>query len=293
MNDAPVKRQRQAPPRFDAARWYLPDEPLLGLVKIPSGSFTMDGGGSPHQVELPDFWIARFPTTVAQYRSFASATGFPLGNPECLNSDDYHPVNWVSWYEAMAYCRWLELELVALAAESIETIETVEEPIAEIWRGLLGDRLHVSLPSEAEWEKAARGTDGSAYPWGDEFDPRHCNTKETGLGGTSPVGSFPDGASPYGVLDMSGNVWCYLRTTWGPSIEEPTYPMPYDANDGREDVDADPSMLRCVRGGAFPVEPERAKSTFRDAIPTDSRDDADGFRIVVSSQARPLKDAPS
>ena len=291
MDDAPVKRRRQPPARFDVAHWYLPDEPLLGLVKVPSGSFNMDGGGNPHQVELPDFWIARLPTTVAQFRAFLSATGFPPGNLEFLNSGDDHPVNWVSWYEAMAYCRWLELELVALAATSIE--EAIEEPIAEIWRALLGGSWHVSLPSEAEWEKAARGIDGAAYPWGDEFDPRCCNTEETGLRGTSPVGSFPDGASPYGVLDMSGNVRCYLRTVWGPSIEDPTYRMPYDASDGREDVNADPSMLRCARGGAFPVAPERAKSTFRDALPTDSRDDADGFRIVVTSQARPLEDAPS
>ena len=285
-----MKRRRQAPPRFDPGRWYLPDDPLLGLVKIPSGSFTMDGGDSPHQVDLPDFWIARLPTTVAQFRAFLNATGFPLGNPECLNGGDDHPVNWVNWHEAMAYCHWLELELVALAPESIETLE---EPIAEIWRGLLGESLQLSLPSEAEWEKAARGTDGGAYPWGDEFDPRRCNTKEAGLGDTCPVGSFPDGASPYGVLDMSGNVWCYLRTVWGPSLEEPTYRMPYDPNDGREDVNAEPSLLRCARGGAFTVEPERAKSTFRDAIPTDSRDDADGFRIVISSQAGPLESDPT
>jgi len=286
-----VKRRRQAPSCFDPARWYLPDDPLLGLVKIPSGSFTMDGGGNPHQVDVPDFWIARLPTTVAQFTAFLNATGFPSGSLEFLNSDVDHPVNWVSWHEAMAYCDWLELELMALAAQSIE--EAIDEPIAEIWRGLLGDSLHLSLPSEAEWEKTARGTDGAAYPWGDEFDPRRCNTKEAGLGKISPVGAFPDGASPYGVLDMSGNVWCYLRTVWGPSLEEPTYRMPYDANDGREDVNADPSFLRCARGGAFTVEPERAKSTFRDAIATDSRDDADGFRIVISSQAARRESDPT
>ncbi|MCH7825928.1 MAG: SUMF1/EgtB/PvdO family nonheme iron enzyme [Acidobacteria bacterium] len=94
MDDAPVKRRRQPPARFDVAHWYLPDEPLLGLVKVPSGSFNMDGGGNPHQVELPDFWIARLPTTVAQFRAFLSATGFPPGNLEFLNSGDDHPVNW-------------------------------------------------------------------------------------------------------------------------------------------------------------------------------------------------------
>ena len=120
-----------------------------------------------------------------------------------------HPVVGVSWYEAVAFCRWMT--------------EQFQE------KGQLDRDHRISLPTEPQWEKAARGETGRIYPWGDEPDPERANYEDTGIGTTSAVGCFPDGASPYGVLDMSGNVWEWTRTEMGED---------YDANDGRENLDA-------------------------------------------------------
>ena len=113
----------------------------------------------------------------------------------------------------MAYCRWL----AEAAGKSY------------------------NLPSEAEWEKAARRTDGRIFLWGDAFDKSKCNAKASGIGETTPVDRYPQGASPYGVLDMAGNVWEWTRIQWKS--------YPYDPADGREDVVV--SVRRVVRGGAF------------------------------------------
>ncbi|MCA9939126.1 MAG: SUMF1/EgtB/PvdO family nonheme iron enzyme, partial [Anaerolineales bacterium] len=157
-----------------------------------------------------------------------------------------HPVVNVSWDDAMAYCRWLR--------------EKTGKPI--------------TLPSEAEWEKAARGgQDAWEYPWGDAFDRLRCNGKELGLGTTTPVGIFPDGASPYGVLDMSGNVWEWTRTMWGTRY-------PYQPDDGREDVSK--SASRVLRGGSWWEDAPALRCAARDWYSPHSWGGRRGFRVCVS-----------
>jgi iron(II)-dependent oxidoreductase len=167
-----------------------PLRPDVGeMVTIPAGEFTMgsEKPGAPQQrtVDLPSFQIDKYETTVAQYRVFAEETGHP--EPRGAFSDDTadYPVANVTWEDAQAYCEWA------------------------------GKRL----PTEAEWEKAARGTEGFAYPWGDEWDSELANTRESGIGGVKPVGSFPEGTSPYGVHDMAGNVWEWVED-WATSEQE-------------------------------------------------------------------------
>lgn len=263
-------------PSFRDDACGLPDDPRLGLVPIPEGPFVMGAGVEAHEVRLPRFWIARYPTTRGQLRAAVRAGGVSPADPRALEGQDDHPAQWIDWFEALEYCRWLGGRLERMAASGAIEDRALRAAVDS------GD-YRVCLPSEAEWEKAARGPDGGAYPWGDEFDPARCNTADAGVGATTPVGAFPAGASPYGLLDMCGNVWCYLRTLWGPRLEDPRYGYPYDPHDGRDRIEAPAAWLRCARGGAFTVEPERARSTFRDAIPPDSRDDADGFRVVISS----------
>lgn len=158
------------------------------MVLIPAGEFTMGSNdrlpdeGPAHQVTLDDYWMDRYEVTNLQYKQFIDATKhksprhyenrtFPEGKAD-------HPVVYVSWYDATEYCDWA------------------------------GKRL----PTGEEWEKAARGSDARIYPWGNKFEitranmPQRWNTLKK-KGGTTPVGSFKEGVSPYGLYDMSGNVW--------------------------------------------------------------------------------------
>ncbi|MCH8961593.1 MAG: SUMF1/EgtB/PvdO family nonheme iron enzyme, partial [Bacteroidetes bacterium] len=121
-----------------------------------------------------------------------------------------------------------------------------------LWEGLRDGRFRATLPSEAEWEKAARGADGQrVYPWGNEAAPDKANYHDSGVGSTSAVGCFSGGASPYGVEEMSGNVWEWTRSLWGEKPLEPSYPYPYNPHDGREDEEAPDKVLRVLRGGSF------------------------------------------
>jgi len=199
------------------------------MVLIPAGDFLMGSDPSvdkyarddeqpQHTLYLPDYYLAKTPVTNAQYAAFVEATtyhrqpgGWEHGKPPSGKED--HPVVWVSWHYAVAYCNWLA--------------EVTGRPYR--------------LPSEAEWEKGARGTDGRIYPWGNQWDAKRCNTREGGKGDTTPVGAYPQGASPYGLLDMAGNVW-----EWTRSIHKS---YPYDPDDGREDLEAEGD--RVLRGGAF------------------------------------------
>ena len=203
--------------RAGAGYWTPPyGEPEW--VEVPAGEFWMGDGTEAHQVYLDTFHISRVPITNGQYRLFVEATDHqPLGHWEegrPPKGKESHPVVNVSWHQALAYCKWLSR--------------------------VTGKR--VMLPSEAEWEKAARGDkDRRKYPWGDTFDAVRCNSRDLGLGDTTPMGVFPDGASPYGALDMAGNVW-----EWCSSLDQD---YPYNSNDGREDLGAE--GIRVLRGGAF------------------------------------------
>jgi formylglycine-generating enzyme required for sulfatase activity len=249
------------------------DRDFDALVDVPAGPFlmgsddadgmAMDREKTQHEVTLRAFKIGRYPVTVDQYRRFVAATGRWWGMDEGERVQRAnHPAAYVTWHDARAYCTWL----------------------TGVWRaeGKIGPDEMVRLPTEAEWEKAARGTDGRRYPWGDEWEESRCNTSELGLGDTCAVGVFPEGASPCGCLDMAGQVWEWTASLWGRDWGEPEFKYPYDPADGRENLDAGDDILRVVRGGSFRSDRASASCAVR------RRDDPsldwydDGFRVVVS-----------
>ncbi len=286
---------------------------------VPGGDFWM-GSDSGDEDERPlhrnshlqnDFWMARYPVTQAQFATFVQEEGYGQkrfwklaksrgywtndGFKGLLESEPRsapvsfpapfalanHPVVGVSWYEAMAFVQWLN----------------------ERWRrlGRLSEGWELRLPSEAEWEKAARGGLRIApepligwldsperpttianpgpqrtYAWrGDAIDSEHANFKETGPSSTSAVGSFPLGESPCGCLDMLGNVWEWTRSIWDDEI---TYP--YKADDGREDLTSD--SVRVLRGGAYYSDQTRVRCSCRFRSSPNLWSGFIGFRLALS-----------
>jgi len=217
------------------AKWPPPPPPgvvvLEGMAWVPPGSFIYGEGEGMQVVRLEQgFYIARTPVTNGQYARFVAATRHAPPEhwrgktpPEALCD---HPVVYVSWDGAVAYAEWA------------------------------GGRL----PTEEEWEKAARAIDGRVYPWGDEFDPGRCNAEESGIGTTTPVGRYsPDGDSPCGCTDMAGNVWEWTASEWEP---------------GRD--------VRVLRGGAFYNEVRYVRCAARLRIYPDYWLRYFGFRLVAS-----------
>ncbi len=284
-------------PRFRPDAWYLPDDDLLGFIRIPAGPFLMgtpeeeipallkrlggerevyEAGTPQHEVTLPEYYIARYPVTVAQWRAYLEDTGRKPEDRRSLRDPDNHPVVGISWYEVVKYCEWL--------TERLREWEGTPEAL----RRRLFDGWVVTLPSEAEWEKAARGTDGRRYPWGNDPAPNRANYDESGIGTTSAVGCFPGGKSPYGVEEMSGNVWEWTRSLWekrGKGEEKPDFGYPYDPADRkRENLKAGPDVLRVLRGGSFHDDQRNVRCAYRLRYhpPLDLWYDL-GFRLVVAS----------
>ena len=238
-------------PRFREEAWHLAGEPLLGFVEVPAGTFLM--GSDPqqdteayedeqpqHPVDLPAYYISRYPVTVAQFRAFVEDSGHEPADEDSLRGADNHPVISVTWTDALAYCGWL--------TERLAGWPDTPEPLAS----LLRDRgWKVQLPSEAEWEKAARGADARIYPWDGGASPNLANYDDSGIGATSAVGCFPGGRSAHGCLDMAGNVWEWTRSLWGADLSDPTFTYPYIPSAEREDTSAGREVCRVLRGGAF------------------------------------------
>jgi formylglycine-generating enzyme required for sulfatase activity len=251
-------------PRFEASNFYLPNDENSGFVEIPAGPFLMGSDKTrdkkaydeelpqQHTVELSSFYMARYPVTVAQFRSFVKDGAYDAGEKWQADPDN-HPVRYVSWEDARAYCRWL-----------------TEKLADQNWV--------ITLPTEAQWEKAARGGDGRIYPWGGSADSNRANYDDTKLGTTSPVGCFPGGNSPYGILDMAGNVWEWNHSIWGDSYGTPDFKYPYDPSDGREDESSGSS--RVLRGGAFNDTARGCRAAYRVRYWPGDRNHDIGFRLV-------------
>lgn len=234
-------------------------------VLIPAGTFLMgslEGEEIPdyelpqHQVDLPAYRIGVYPVTNEQYAEFVKQANYPapqkagwFGKSPPKNQLD-HPVVGVTWYDALAYCRWLS------------------DATGRSYR----------LPTEAEWEKAARGADGWIYPWGDEWDTDRCNCSSPQ---TTPVTAYPSGGSPYGCHDMVGNVWEWTSTLWGGDWRDPDFRYPYRADDGREDLEADATVHRVFRGGSFDEEVTQLRCSARRWYAPDHADKSRGFRVVL------------
>lgn len=226
----------------------------FSVMWVPAGMFLMgsdkardqrgyDDEFPQHEIMLSDYWIAKTPVTVSQFRDFAVEHHW--SDRESLERPDNHPMVRVNWLDALAYCRWL------------------------------GEKtgLPVTLPNEAEWEKAARGTDGRIYPWGDTSPTENLCNFGGNVGGTTSVGTYsPQGDSPYGCADMAGNVWEWTRS--------PYKDYPYETQDGWEDLKVDDA--RVLRGGAFGYSRDFVRTANRGKRNPHHRNSYYGFRIAIS-----------
>jgi formylglycine-generating enzyme required for sulfatase activity len=268
------------------ARLGDPREPVMTLDKmefcfVPRGPFWMGEGNEQHLNKHLDFdyLMARYPVTVAQFRAFVDASGHRSRDADSLRGALNHPVVLVSWYDSQAFCTWLTSD----------------------WQSkeLLPKGWCVALPSEAEWEKTARGgvqftniksqisnitqltrsqtslaenpNPKRIYPWGDKPDPNCANYGNTNIGTISTVGCFPSGASPYGCEDMSGNVCEWTRSIYRH--------YPDESRHAREKIaGADKCVLR---GSAFYNGEDAGRCSIRDGDYPGGRYSTVGFRVML------------
>jgi len=245
---------------------------LERLAVVPGGTFVMGCTAHPnsapvHAVAVAPFRIGVYPVTNGQYARFVEATGRVWRSPDKARADRRNaPATDLTWRDACAYCAWL----------------------TGLWRGegRIGAGESVRLATEPEWERAARGDqpdrgDVVVYPWDGPWNAAAANSEETGFNDTCTVGLFPAGRSPYGCLDMAGQVWEWTTTLWGEDMGTPSFAYPY-RDDGREDPGAAASIRRVLRGGCFSSGPAKACCTYRGSLEPDGFWRGNGFRIVVA-----------
>lgn len=271
----------------------------MELCWVPPGPFRMGSEEAEreqpvHDLDLPyGYWIGRYPVTVAQFHRYVEESGEEPGDRASLGCAPNEPVGWVSWFEARRFCDWL----------------------SDRWReaGNLPEGWSVRLPSEAEWEKAARGGTevpaaavvmmgksgnfsvepdfedlepnehpGRTFPWGDGFAEDRANTQESGVSRPSAVGCFASGVSPYGCEELAGNVVEWTRSLWGEAWLEPAFRYPYVPDDGRENLEAPDSVWRVLRGGGFYNLARYARCSVRGGYYLVIRNGYYGFRLLLS-----------
>lgn len=229
-----------------------------------------------HLVKVSSFGIGKFPVTNHEYAEFIADGGYATESywttmgrkwQRTRLAADAAPGFWgdvrfdaprqpvvgVSWYEAAAFCAWLSAR----------------------------DQMLYRLPTESEWEYAARGSSNPPpnFPWGDTFERGRANTAEAGLGATSSVDLFPEGMSPFGVWDMCGNVFEWTLSKWGMNWQTLEFAYPYRADDGREELAG--SAARIIRGGSWFNTFHEALCAFRSRYLAGSRASNIGFRVVT------------
>jgi formylglycine-generating enzyme required for sulfatase activity len=272
----------------------------MQFCHVPTGSFWMgddeQGYAKPlHLVDLPAYWIGRYPVTTAQWRQYARESGHAAKAESSLNDDGNVPVASIDWEECRAFCAWLNAR----------------------WAAHLPAGWQVCLPSEAEWEKAARGgllvpeqariagvLDLTAVeipqvgenpfpqrtrPWGDNADAERANL-EVDIGTRSAVGAYPTGSSPCGGEEFLGNVWEWTRSLWGEKIFKPEFGYPYaDRLHEREQPTAGSNILRVLRGCGWLTPRSIARCARRNGNHPRSGANILGFRVVLCySAVRPL-----
>ena len=232
------------------------------IIEIPAGPFLM---GAPnddewaledekpqHTITLAAYRIGRYPITNREYGAYVQHS--PDVNHLFPEGKDDHPIVNVTWQDSNAYCRWLS--------------------------EATGKRY--LLPTEAQWEKAARGEHGLRFPWGADKDVSICNTIDGGFGGTTPVGHFsPRADSPYGCADMAGNVWEWVSTRWWRDELKVVFEYPYDPADGREDQDAITNAVRITRGGSWSYRFSSAYAARRYHSHPNFSSNRNGFRVAL------------
>ena len=222
-----------------------------GIVEVAGGEIALGGGETKmplERVKVSDFSIAETEVTNAQYAEFVKATNYPAPpywkNGEIPKGEENFPVTNVSYQDALVFCDWLEKKII----------------------------LPVRLPTEAEWELAARGAGGNKYPWGSEWNKQAVLSKENG-GKIYAVKSFPLNRSPFGAFDMAGNVWEWTQDTVGKNENVTDQAVKEALEKGL--------VLRVVKGGSSLIPAAQISAQARYEIPENAKAPSVGFRYVV------------